>query len=184
MPADDPRMGPDALYAPWRLDYVENVDAGKAHVPTSPTASAPATPTGSFILDYWLNPAADHANHVILRDERGMILLNKFPYAGGHLLVALGDPRPRLMDYDDAQRAHLWRLVDRASQILDRALAPQGINIGVNQGRAAGAGIPQHLHVHLVPRWSGDVNFLAVVGHVRMIPCALDAMADRLRRAV
>jgi ATP adenylyltransferase len=113
-----------------------------------------------------------------------MILLNQFPYAGGHLRVALGDPRPRLMDYDDAQRAHLWRLVDRAAEILDRALAPQGVNIGVNQGRAAGAGIPQHLHVHLVPRWSGDVNFMTVVGQVRMIPASLDAMADRLRRAL
>ena len=168
-------MGPDALFAPWRQEYVENVDS-------APPAAKPAG-TGSFLLDYWLSPALDERNHVIHRSTHGLILLNKFPYAGGHLLVALGEARPRLLDYAPQQRAALWGLVDHATDLLERALAPQGINIGINQGRAAGAGVPQHLHVHLVPRWSGDVNFMAAVGQVRMIPASLEAMATRLRTA-
>lgn len=178
-------MGPQAIWAPWRLDYVENVDkehAAKAQ--NADAAVAPAPPsTGSFLLDYWRTPEHDERNHVILRHDGGMILLNAFPYSGGHLLVALGDARPRLTDYDPAQRAALWRLTDLAALLMERALAPQGVNIGINQGRAAGAGVPQHLHVHLVPRWGGDVNFLSVVGQVRVIPASLEAMAQRYRAA-
>ncbi len=113
-----------------------------------------------------------------------MILLNAFPYANGHLLVALADPRPTLLDYDADQRAALWRLTDIAAELMQTALEPQGINIGVNQGRAAGAGVPSHLHVHLVPRWSGDVNFMSVTARVRVIPSSLDAMYARYRTAL
>ena len=137
--------------------------------------------TGSFLLDYWLNPTGDDLNHVIVRTAEGMILLNGFPYANGHLLVALGDARPTLLDYEPAQRAALWGLTETAAELMQRTLDPQGINIGINQGRAAGAGVPQHLHVHLVPRWGGDVNFISVVGDVRVIPSSLLVMAARLR---
>lgn len=175
-PTPDPAPGPQSLFAPWRQAYVENVDA-------KPSPVSAAASTGSFLLDYWLAPAQDTVNHVIFRDACGIILLNKYPYAGGHLLVALGDARPTLLDYEPAQRAALWALVERAADIVQRGLSPQGINIGINQGRAAGAGVPQHLHVHLVPRWSGDVNFMSTVGQVRVIPSSLEAMASRLRNA-
>jgi ATP adenylyltransferase len=112
-----------------------------------------------------------------------MILLNGFPYANGHLLVALGVARGTLTEYSSAERAMLWRLTDAAAALMQAALEPQGVNIGVNQGRAAGAGVPQHLHVHLVPRWSGDVNFMTVVPRIRVIPSPLDAMARRYRAA-
>ncbi len=139
--------------------------------------------TGSFLMDYWLTPHSDAENHVVVRTIEGLILLNKYPYAGGHLLVALGEARPTLLDYSPEQRASLWRLVDLAVDLMQRALHPQGINIGVNQGRAAGAGVPQHLHVHLVPRWGGDVNFMETVGQVKVIPASLDAMARVYRGA-
>ncbi len=84
-------------------------------------------------------------------------------------------------DYTSDQRSALWRLTDAAADLMEVTLEPQGINIGVNQGRAAGAGVPQHLHVHLVPRWSGDVNFMSVVGRVRVIPSSLESMAERYR---
>ncbi|MCC6284702.1 MAG: HIT domain-containing protein [Phycisphaerales bacterium] len=168
-----PPAGPPALQAPWRIGYLE--DESAAHSAPPPSGS------GSFLRDYWLNPAGDESNLVIVRTGEGLILLNRYPYANGHLLVALGEPRPTLMDYDPAQRAALWRLVDLASELMQAALNPQGINIGVNQGRAAGAGVPQHLHAHLVPRWSGDVNFMAVVGQVRVIPAALEHAARRYR---
>lgn len=111
----------------------------------------------------------------------GLILLNRYPYANGHLLVCLGEGRPRLLDYDEAQRAELWSLVDLATELCERTLRCQGVNIGLNQGLAAGAGVPEHVHVHVVPRWFGDVNFISVVGQVRVIPGALEEMAKRYR---
>lgn len=171
----DPRT--QALQAPWRLDYLESMGEQER------AGGPPRATSGSFLLDYWRAPEADVANHVIVRTGEGMILLNAFPYANGHLLVALGDARPTLLDYEPAQRAGLWRLVELGADLMQRTLQPQGINIGINQGRAAGAGVPQHLHAHLVPRWSGDVNFMAVVGQVRVIPASLEKMAEKYRVA-
>lgn len=189
------------MQAPWRLEYLESVDAAeKAAKRTAPGGSGPSVegtavrgphgPTsassGSFLLDYWRSPepARDDLNHhVIVRATHGLILLNAFPYTSGHLLVALGEARPTLMDYDATQRRQLWELVDLAMELVTRTLSPQGVNVGVNQGRAAGAGVPQHLHVHLVPRWSGDVNFMSVIGQVRVIPASLEKMGERYRQA-
>jgi ATP adenylyltransferase len=171
---------PAGLHAPWRLEYLEAMGEQES-TPGAPKA-APKKASTSFLVDYWNTPAADAQNHVIVRGPDGLILLNAFPYASGHLLVALGEPRPTLLDYTPPQRAALWRLVDCAADLVTRTLEPQGINIGVNQGRAAGAGIPGHLHVHLVPRWGGDTNFITVVGQVRIIPASLETMAERYRR--
>ena len=185
---DDP-PGPDRLWAPWRLAYLESLPADDAPPPpgAAPGASSAPAPaaasSGSFLADYWSAPISDQANHIVERTSEGLILLTKYPSANGHLLVALGCARPRLLDYEPHQRAALWALVDRACAILERALEPQGVNIGVNQGRAAGAGVPSHLHVHLVPRWGGDVNFMTAVGSVRVIPGSLDAMFARMQHA-
>jgi ATP adenylyltransferase len=164
-----------ALPAPWRLKYLESL--GSSERATGKIS------TGSFLRDNWLTPELDIPNHIIVRAQHGMILLNKYPYANGHLLVALAEARPALLEYSEAQRAHLWRLVDCATDLVLATLDPQGVNIGINQGRAAGAGVPSHLHVHLVPRWGGDSNFIDVVGRVRVIPAALEDMADRYRAA-
>lgn len=166
---------PQALHAPWRAQYLEDLGAHEKK------AGPPKDSSASFIREYWLRPEDDEMNHVVVRTAEGIIFLNRYPYAGGHLLVALGEARPRLLDYTAAQRAALWALVDTATDLVERALEPQGINIGVNQGRAAGAGVPQHVHVHLVPRWGGDVNFMAVVGGVRVISASLERMAERYR---
>lgn len=136
-------------------------------------------PGATFLSDYWANPDRDVENLVVHRDAHGMVLLNRYPYSNGHLLVALGEARGRLLDYSPEQRARLWGLVDRAMALVETTLEPQGVNVGVNQGRAAGAGVPGHLHVHLVPRWGGDVNFMSVVGRVRVIPASLEAMYER-----
>ena len=164
---------PQNLHAPWRMDYLESMGQQEKK------AGPPATGSGSFLLDYWNAPTQDAANHVIERTAHGLILLNKYPYANGHLLVALGDSRPTLLDYEPAQREQLWKLVERATDLMQRTLEPQGINIGINQGRAAGAGVPQHLHVHLVPRWGGDVNFMTTVAQVRVLPGSNEAMWKR-----
>lgn len=172
-------MGPIAIQAPWRLEYLEDDTAAHAH-PASSSGSA----LGSFLAEYWEAPENDSAHFVIERNDVGMVLLNRFPYSNGHLLVALGEPRPTLMEYGVSQRAALWQLVDRATDLVQSALSPQGINIGINQGRAAGAGVPHHLHAHVVPRWSGDVNFMSVVGQIRVIPSSLEAMYSRFRRVI
>lgn len=179
-PTDDPRppRAPEVLHAPWRDSYLQSLSEEEK------TAAGTAQPA-CFLTEYWLAPEQDERNHVIVRTGdgplAGMILLNKYPYANGHLLVALGDARPTLRDYSAEQRAALWRLVDLGAELLERALEPQGLNIGLNQGRAAGAGVPDHLHAHIVPRWHGDVNFMTVVGNVRVNPSALEANAARMR---
>lgn len=174
-PANPSNNAPDQIQAPWRLAYLEALGEKEK------LAGPPTSTSGSFLRDYWLHPESDIPNHVIHRSAHGLILLNAFPYANGHLLVALGEPRPRLLDYTREEQIHLWDLTSLASDLMERTLNPQGINFGINQGRAAGAGVPQHLHVHLVPRWGGDVNFMSVVGNIRVIPSALEAMARRFR---
>lgn len=164
-------LGPPAIHAPWRSEYLAVFDADV----DTPRDS------GSFLREYWLHPEDDHRNHVIVRTSEGLILLNRYPYTGGHLLVALGEARPRLLDYTPQQRATLWALTDQAVDLVEQALRPQGVNIGANQGRAAGAGLPGHFHIHVVPRWHGDVNFMAVVGQVRVISQSLEHMARRYR---
>jgi ATP adenylyltransferase len=149
-----------------------------------PKRGKPADSSGSFLLDYWRSPDDDEANHVIVRNEHGMILLNKYPYTNGHLLIALGDARPTLSDYEPAQRGELWVLVERAVALCEKALEPQGLNIGINQGIAGGAGVPSHLHVHVMPRWVGDTNFISAVGGVRVIPSALEMMYERYTYAL
>ena len=185
-------FGPDALWAPWRMAYMESLNGGsdddtppdsEPDKRVDPKRGKPADPSGSFLLDYWRTPEDDEANHVIVRNEHGMILLNKYPYTNGHLLIALGDARPTLSDYEPAQRGELWLLVERAVALCEKALEPQGLNIGINQGIAGGAGVPSHLHVHVMPRWVGDTNFISAVGGVRVIPSALEMMYDRYAKA-
>jgi ATP adenylyltransferase len=165
------------------MSYLESLhgDDGADSPPTSEPDKKAKKPesSGSFLLDYWRTPDDDAHNHVVLRNEHGMILLNKYPYSNGHLLIALGEARPTLSDYDPDQRAQLWQLVDRAVALCEKALEPQGLNIGINQGIAGGAGVPSHLHVHVMPRWVGDTNFITAVGGVRVIPSALELMYER-----
>lgn len=177
--SSDP-AGPDSLWAPWRLTYLESLDDDDAATP-APVPSSPAPPC--FLADYFTHPENDEHNHVVVRTPTGIVLLNRFPYANGHLMAALGEGRPRLLDYQPEQRAQLWTLAEVAMDLMERTLRCQGVNMGINQGRAAGAGVPQHLHVHLVPRWAGDVNFMSTVGQVRVIPGSLEAMAERYRSA-
>jgi ATP adenylyltransferase len=138
---------------------------------------------GNFIAEYWAHPEHDERHHVVFRNAHGLVMLNRYPYANGHLMGALGEPRPTLLDYTPAHRAEFWRLIEIGMELMKRALAPQGINVGINEGRAAGAGLPEHLHAHLVPRWAGDTNFMTVAGQVRVVPGALDEMAKQYREA-
>jgi ATP adenylyltransferase len=136
-----------------------------------------------FILAAFEDPTADLQNQVVHRDAVGLIMLNRYPYANGHLLVALGEAKGHLLDYDPSQRAAFWSLVEHGIKLMQRVLDPQGINMGFNEGEASGAGLPGHLHAHLVPRWHGDVNFMTTIAGARVIPSSLDDMAARYREA-
>lgn len=169
------------LWAPWRMAYLRQLAQESEDVAVG--APLDANRDDDFLATAWARPDLDGPNHVVHRDEAGLILLNRYPYANGHLLVALGAAAPRLLDYGSDGRAAFWTLVDRAVALCHRALRPQGVNIGVNEGRAAGAGVPSHLHAHVVPRWGGDTNFISVIGEIRVIPESLEVMARQYRIA-
>ena len=158
-----------ALWAPWRLAYLQESEETKRLASTE-------DPDVTFLSTYWSTPEQDQENLVVHRDAHGMVVLNRYPYANGHLLVALGEAKPTLLEYAPVERAAFWSLVEHAASLIQQALDPEGINYGINQGAAAGAGVPTHLHAHLVPRWQGDTNFMTVVGGVRVMPTSLEAV--------
>jgi ATP adenylyltransferase len=122
----------------------------------------------------------EESERVLARSDFGYVVLNKFPYNPGHLLVVPNRHAGDLEDLDDEESLDLQRLLRRAVKALREESAPHGYNIGLNLGRIAGAGLPDHLHWHVVPRWSGDTNFMPVVGQTRVMPELLAETARRL----
>jgi ATP adenylyltransferase len=118
---------------------------------------------------------------VLIRGEWSFVILNLYPYNNGHLMVVPSRHLSSLAALTVAETAEMMRFTRDAELALNEAYHPQGINVGINLGRAAGAGIEHHLHIHLVPRWSGDTNFMSVIGDVRVLPEDLGATAARLR---
>lgn len=155
------------VWAPWRMEYIRSL-------------SEEARSEGCFFCRYWITPDADPDHHVVWRGRTCFVALNRFPYTAGHLLVATaahaGDP----LSLSEKEANELAAMTWQAVALLRHALAPQGFNVGTNLERCAGAGVPDHLHWHVVPRWDGDTNFMAVVGNVRVIPESLDALYARL----
>jgi len=156
----------DRLWTPWRLDYVT-------------TASGPA-PDCIFCA---AREALDREPLVVHAAARCFVILNKFPYNNGHLMVVPRRHVARLADLDADELGELMSLCQLSERVLAREYAPHGFNMGLNLGRSAGAGIDGHLHVHLVPRWTGDTNFISVVGETRVLPEELPMTAARLRPA-
>ena len=161
------------VWSPWRYAYLQDLERRRDAAGEGPHEAE------DFLATYWASPELDAEHRVIFRDDRGIILLNRYPYANGHLMAALGEAQSTLMAYDAQQRAALWGLVEIAVERMQRCLRPQGINVGINEGRAAGAGLPEHLHAHIVPRWHGDTNFMSTVGEVRVVPSSLEDMWKR-----
>ncbi len=121
---------------------------------------------------------------VLLRRPLAFLLLNAFPYAAGHLMAAPTRHVGTLGEASAGELGEALALVQRAIGALDRAYHPDGYNVGINQGRVAGAGVEGHLHIHVVPRWNGDTNFMPVLGEVRVLPESLEATYDRLSSAL
>ena len=166
------------LWAPWRMAYLRDLDRRQREAGPDKPALA------DFLQHAWRHPEEDEAALVVHRNEHGLLMLNRYPYANGHLLACLGVDKPRLHDHDATERAAFWALVDAGVKLVEGCFSPHGVNIGVNQGEAAGAGLPQHLHAHVVPRWSGDLNFMGSVAGVRVIPESLENIAATYRAAV
>lgn len=138
-------------------------------------------PGGCIFCDALAGP--DEDGWVVHRAERAFVMLNAFPYNPGHVMVAPVRHVADLTGLEPAELADLFSLVARTTEVLRRALSPEGFNVGMNLGRVAGAGIPGHLHVHVVPRWGGDTNFMPVVGQTKVLPEMLADTYAKLRPA-
>lgn len=157
----------ERLWAPWRLEFVEKGDKQEGCI----FCRFPAEE----------GEEADRRNLVLGRSAHAFALLNKFPYTSGHLMVVPRRHTASFASLSDEELADLSRLLRQAVAHVKSAYRPDGVNVGMNLGRAAGAGIADHLHWHVVPRWSGDTNFMPVVGDTRVMVEHLHATWDRLR---
>lgn len=157
----------DRLWAPWRAQYILE-------------SSAKPEPDEGCFLCRGLESTEDRENLVVYRGAHSIVVLNRYPYNNGHLLIAPKVHRGRLSELDGADLSEPVETLKRVVNVLDRMLRPQGYNIGLNLGRAAGAGLPGHLHWHLVPRWDGDTNFMPVTGRTKVIVESLLDFYDRL----
>lgn len=127
---------------------------------------------------------ADSAENLIaFRGERAYVILNRFPYTSGHLMVIPFTHAPNLEELDSATRAEMMELTARCTTVLRGVYRPQGFNVGVNIGEAAGAGVLGHVHIHIVPRWTGDTNFMSALGETRVLPESLEDTYRRVREA-
>lgn len=156
------------IEAPWRHKYFD----------------APRDP-GCFIcraID--ADPADDPENLLLVRGERAILILNRYPYTMGALMVAPMAHVPDYREIDDAMLAEMDGLVKRAMNILDAAIHPKAYNIGINQGEDAGAGLREHIHIHVVPRWAADTNFMTTIGDARVLAEDVDGMYKRLGEAI
>ncbi|MCC7291070.1 MAG: HIT domain-containing protein [Phycisphaerales bacterium] len=161
----------DNLWAPWRMQYIRSL-ADESHA------------DGCFLCRYWADPPGDAEHHVVVRGQRCMTVMNRFPYSNGHLMIAPAEHLGELEALPDETLSELMRMTRDAAALLKRVVKAQGLNIGFNLGLCAGAGLPDHVHAHVVPRWNGDTNYMAVLGQVRVIPDALDALYRELVAAV
>ncbi len=153
----------DRLWAPWRIGYV-----------------AGARPDGCVFCSK-IQADDDEANHVLYRGRYNVVMLNTFPYNSGHLLVVAVAHVGDLAELPAEARAEMWELALLSCETLKRALDCQGLNVGMNLGRAAGAGIEDHIHLHIVPRWNGDTNYMTTCAETRVVPQGLDASYQQLR---
>jgi ATP adenylyltransferase len=158
----------DSLHAPWRIEYI----------------LAPKSAATENLFTQIAQSNDDESNLVIARDRTCYALLNRYPYTGGHLMVV---PYKQVRDMNgltDEELTDLMKLTRRCQNVLTQIMKPDGFNIGINLGKVAGAGILEHLHIHIVPRWLGDTNFMPVLANTMVVPQALKDLAAQLRTAL
>ena len=161
----------DVLWSPWRYDYIKG---GKE----------PDSAAACVFCEILNNSATDEDKFILHRAEFNFVILNIYPYISGHLMVL---PYEHIANLDDAPKKATDELMDltkKFQSIIRKAYSPHGINIGMNQGRAAGAGVAEHFHMHLLPRWIGDANFMTAIGQTRTIPESLEATYEKLKALI
>jgi ATP adenylyltransferase len=156
----------DYLWSPWRMKYILNKDA---------------RPDCVFCTA--VEAADGPQNLIVARGKLAFVILNRFPYSSGHLMVVPYTHQSSLELLDAACRAEIMDLVAQSMQVLRKVYSPQGFNVGANIGASAGAGIADHVHMHVVPRWNGDTNFMSVLGSTRVLPEGLDETYERIAAA-
>jgi ATP adenylyltransferase len=156
----------ERIWAPWRLAYVK--DASKDSADECVFCAKPAEDD-------------DEANLIVHRGERCFVILNLYPYTNGHLMVAPFQHVATLPELDAETVAEMMALAQSAMRLLEDTYSPHGYNVGFNQGRVAGAGVEHHIHMHVVPRWGGDTNFMPVLADVRVMPQTLEQTYEALR---
>jgi ATP adenylyltransferase len=156
----------DHLWTPWRMPYLKR-------------GSSPET---GCVFCTRIKEENDAKSHVLHRGERCFIILNLYPYNNGHLMVVPYQHTGKLKELDDATLLELMTLTQRSIEVLAAVYDPQGFNVGINLGTAAGAGIAGHIHQHVVPRWNGDTNYLSIIGETRTIPEWIDETYAHLRK--
>ena len=158
----------EPLHAPWRIEYI--------------LAPKPALEQSLFTTI--AQSSDDEANYVVARDKTCYALLNKYPYTGGHIMVVPYKQTHDLNGLTEDEMADLMKLTRRCQNALTKVMHPDGFNLGVNLGKCAGAGIAEHLHIHIVPRWNGDTNFMPVLASTTVVPQALSELATKIRAAL
>jgi ATP adenylyltransferase len=155
----------ERLWAPWRMEYIDSAREGEG---------------GCIFCDL---PAEgdDEKNYILTRSDRAFAILNKFPYNSGHLMIAPLRHVAEVEELDDDEALGMHELLQKSLKALKEAMKPDGFNIGMNLGQVAGAGIPDHVHWHVVPRWSGDTNFMPVVAETKVLPELLQESYLKLR---
>jgi ATP adenylyltransferase len=155
----------ESLHAPWRIEYI--------------LSPKPELKEGLFTRI--AQSSDDEANYVVVRDRTCFALLNRYPYVGGHLMIVPYKEVADLQGLTEEELADLWKLTRRCLAALTAVMKPDGFNVGINLGKVAGAGITEHLHIHVVPRWNGDTNFMPVIANTTVLPEALNEIAAKLR---
>jgi ATP adenylyltransferase len=161
------------LWAPWRIGYIQGLDKGGASAEEE---------NDCFICRNLRAPEEDDKNLVLWRTDKSIVILNRFPYNNGHLLIAPARHIPDLGEADDEESLEMVKLIRESQKALSLAINPHGFNVGMNFGRCAGAGLPGHLHIHVVPRWNGDTNFMAVCSGTDVISQSLTELLHLLKQ--
>jgi ATP adenylyltransferase len=161
------------LWAPWRIQYVQGLD-------DKPLAAGKKKEC--FICHNLEHPQDDDENLVLWRTDKSIVILNCYPYNNGHLLIAPVRHIPDLADTSNEEMLEMIKLIRESQKALSQAIKPHGFNIGMNFGRCAGAGLPGHLHIHIVPRWDGDTNFMAVCANTDVISQSLTELLSLLKK--
>ncbi len=163
----------DRLWSPWRSQYISSFSAKEE-----------AGGSGCFLCDALAaSPDMDTANLVVHRDEHAFVIMNRYPYNAGHCMIVPNEHRADFATLSGDVARDIMHLIQRTQRVLNSLYKPHGFNVGANLGRVAGAGVPDHIHFHIVPRWSGDTNFMPVLADIKVASESLDSTYVELATA-